>query len=255
MGAYASFARYYDGLTKNVEYTKRADYLCRLLKKWGHEPGLTLDLACGTGTLTIELAKRGFDIYGVDGSMEMLSEAQQKAADAEMELLFLCQQMQRLDLYGTIDTVVCMLDSINHLTSEKDVMRAFQRVSLFMNPGALFVFDVNTLYKHREVLGNNTFVYDTDDVFCVWQNTWEPKTDKVRICLDFFERDGHVYHRSSEHFVERAYSRELLEKMLQEAGLEVLAVYGDGTFEEPGEACERAVFVARKPGIKSENSL
>ena len=113
MGAYASFARYYDGLTKNVEYTKRADYLCRLLEKWGHEPGLTLDLACGTGTLTIELAKRGFDIYGVDGSMEMLSEAQQKAADAEMELLFLCQQMQRLDLYEPlIQWFVCWIVSI-----------------------------------------------------------------------------------------------------------------------------------------------
>lgn len=255
MGAYASFARYYDGLTKNVEYTKRADYLCRLLEKWEHEPGLTLDLACGTGTLTVELAKRGFDIYGVDGSMEMLSEAQQKAADAEVDLLFLCQQMQRLDLYGTIDTVFCMLDSVNHLTNEKDVAKTFQRVSLFMNPGALFVFDVNTLYKHREVLCNNTFVYDTGDVFCVWQNTLDTKTDKVKIALDFFERDGHVYHRSSEHFFERAYSRELLEKMLQEAGLEVLAVYGDGTFEEPGETCERAVFVTRKPGIKSENTL
>lgn len=247
MGAYASFARYYDGLTQNVEYQRRAEYLCEILKQWGHEPGLTLDLACGTGTLTLELAKRGLDVYGIDGSMDMLAEAQMKAADAEMQILFLCQQMQRLDLYGTVDTVFCVLDSINHMTEEKDVQRAFDRVSLFMNPGALFVFDVNTLYKHREVLGNQTFVYDTEEVFCVWQNALDEKTDKVRITLDFFERDGKVYRRSSEHFSERAYSRECLEAMLQKAGLEVLAVYGDLTFAPPEKDCQRAVLVARKP--------
>lgn len=247
MGAYAFFARFYDSLTKNVAYTSRADYLCRVLEHWQHEPGLTLDLACGTGTLTIELAKRGLDIYGIDGSMDMLSEAQRKAADEGLSLLFLCQQMQRLDLYGTVDTVFCVLDSINHLITEKDVQKAFDRVSLFMNPGGLFVFDVNTPYKHREILGDHTFVYDTENVFCVWQNTLEPKTDRVRISLDFFEREGEVYHRSSEHFSERAYELTALQEMLQKADLEPLAVYGDMTLEPPTEDCQRAVFVARKP--------
>lgn len=247
MGAYESFAQYYDRLTKNVEYTRRADYLCSLLEKWQHEPGLTLDLACGTGSMTLELARRGFDVYGVDGSMEMLAEAQQKAADEGMSLLFLCQKMQMLDLYGTIDTAFCVLDSINHLTSEKEVQKAFERVSLFMAPGALFVFDVNTPYKHREILADNTFVYDTGDVYCVWQNSLDEKTDTVHISLDFFERSGSLYRRSCEHFSERAYSLDHLSAMLEQAGLEVLAVYDDLTTEAPGETCQRAVFVAKKP--------
>lgn len=247
MGAYASFARYYDALTRNVEYTRRADYLCEILKREEHQSGITLDLACGTGSLTIELAKRGFDVYGVDGSMEMLSEAQQKAAEEEMELLFLCQQMQRLDLYGTVDTVFCVLDSLNHITSPKELQKALDRVSLFMAPDALFVFDVNTLYKHRHILADNTFVYDTEEVFCVWQNTLDAKTDKVQITLDFFEREGMVYYRSSEHFSERAYSHEELAEMLCNAGLELLHVYGDMSFEAPAEDCQRAVYVVRKP--------
>lgn len=247
MGAYASFARYYDALTRNVEYTRRADYLCEILKREEHQSGITLDLACGTGSLTIELAKRGFDVYGVDGSMEMLSEAQQKAAEEEMELLFLCQQMQRLDLYGTVDTVFCVLDSLNHITSPKELQKALDRVSLFMAPDALFVFDVNTLYKHRHILADNTFVYDTEEVFCVWQNTLDVKTDKVQITLDFFEREGTVYYRSSEHFSERAYSHEELAEMLRNAGLDLLHVYGDMSFDAPAEDCQRAVYVVRKP--------
>ena len=145
--SYASFAQYYDSLTHNVEYARRADYLCTLLAHLGHAPGLTLDLACGTGSLTVELAKRGMDIYGIDGSADMLSVARQKAAESGLDLLFLCQKMQKLDLYGTVDTVICALDSINHLTLEKDVQTAFDRVSLFMNPGGWFLFDVNTVYK------------------------------------------------------------------------------------------------------------
>ena len=246
MGAYGAFAQYYDSLTKNVEYARRADYFCQILEHWNHTPGLTLDLACGTGSLTLELTKRGFDVYGVDGSMEMLSEAQWKAAEEGLSLLFLCQKMQNLDLYGTVDTVVCMLDSLNHIVSEKELEKALRKVSLFMNPGALFVFDVNTPYKHREVLANQTFVYDTEEVFCVWQNTLEEKNDVVKISLDFFHRDGAVYTRSSEHFSERAYPLETLSKMLLEAGLKVKAIYGDLTLEPPKPDCQRAVFVAEK---------
>lgn len=142
MSSYTAFARYYDSLTLNVNYPERAKYLCNLFSRYSHHTGITLDLACGTGSLTVELAKRGLDIYGIDGSMSMLSVAQQKTADNDLNILFLCQQMQYIDLYGTVDTVVCALDSINHLTSEKDVQSAFQRVSLFLNEDGFFVFDV-----------------------------------------------------------------------------------------------------------------
>ncbi len=244
--SYSSFARYYDSLTHNVEYEKRAEYICELLKRFDHSVGITLDLACGTGSLTVALAKRGIDVYGIDGSPSMLSVAQQKAAESGFSLLFLCQQMQSIDLYGTVDTVICALDSINHVTSENDVLKILERVSLFLNPDGYFIFDMNTIYKHEHVLANNVFVYDTDDVYCVWQNRLEKSSCRVGITLDFFGRERNVYHRSSEHFYERAYSTELIVSMLAKAGLETVGLFDDLSFNAPDKKTERVIVVAKK---------
>ncbi len=246
MTAYSDFAEFYDNLTLNVEYSKKADYIIELLKKHKHNPGLVLDLACGTGTLTVELKRRGVDIYGVDMSYEMLSKAQQKAYENGFDILFLCQKMQNLDLYGTVDTCICSLDSINHLTSIKDVKQTFDRVSLFMNPNGLFVFDANTVYKHRYILGDNCFIYDTDKVFCAWQNNYNEKNNRVTITLDFFEPDGKIYRRSSEQFSECAYTREKMTEMLLSSGFVLEAVYDDMSFEPPRESSEREIYVARR---------
>jgi ubiquinone/menaquinone biosynthesis C-methylase UbiE len=242
---YDVFADFYDSLTLNVDYKKRADYIAEVLKKHNHNMGLTLDLACGTGNLTIELKKRGVDIYGIDGCQEMLSQALDKAYDEELSILFLCQKMESIDLYGTIDTCLCTLDSINHITDIDKVQKTFDRVSLFMNPGGCFLFDVNTLYKHRIILGNNTFVYDTDSVYCVWQNTLR-ENDVVDIDLDFFEENSGAYYRSEQHFSERAYSDAQLTEMLEKAGFRVEAIYGDMTTEIPEENEQRVIYVARK---------
>lgn len=247
MSAYASFAPYYDSLMRGAGYAERADYLCALWERFGHVPGLTLDLACGTGSLTIALAGRGIDIYGIDGDPAMLSEAMQKADAAGLSLLFLCQKMQELDLYGTVDTVICTLDGLNHLPGERDLRKTLERVSLFMNPGGYFVFDMNTIYKHREVLGNNTFVYDTEEVFCVWQNARNADSDRVSITLDFFEKEaGNCYRRSGTHFYERAYPQETLAALLEDAGFIVRGIFEDLTFEPPGPQCERIVVAAQK---------
>lgn len=245
MKSYNSFADYYDNLTQNVEYIKRADYLCSLVKHFNHNFGLTLDLACGTGSLTLELFKRGIDIYGIDGSEEMLSQAQMKAYDMGLSVLFLCQKMQNIDLYGTIDTCLCTLDSINHLTKPDDVLKTFQKVALFMNKGGLFIFDVNTIYKNKKVLGNNTFVYDTENVFCVWQNTLE-ENNIVNIELDFFEQEDKMYRRSSESFCERAYSNTQIKRMLKSVGFCIVGMFGDLSFNEPSKNEERIIFVAQK---------
>ena len=154
--------------------------------------------------------------------------------------------MQELDLYGTIDTCVCTLDSLNHLTVKSDVQKAFDKVSLFMNPGGVFLFDVNTVYKHREILGGNTFIYDTADVYCVWQNALDRDRDTVHITLDFFEREGALYRRSGERFSERAYSHGELCTMLETAGFGSISVYGELTFDEPKEDSQRNVYVAHK---------
>ena len=244
MAGYDIFARYYDALTANVDYAGRAAYLAELLQRLCHEPGITLDLACGTGSLTLELHKLGFDVYGVDGSIAMLSEAKDKAYDLDADVLFLYQKMQELDLYGTVDTVVCSLDSINHLPGAQQVLETFKRVAFFMNDDGWFIFDVNTPYKHESVLGGNTFVYDLTDVYCVWQNKYNPQNKSVTISLDFFEKMGKNYTRSSERFSEQVYAPEEITDMLQEAGFDHIHIFGDMSFEAPKPDEQRLIFAA-----------
>ena len=177
----------------------------------------------------------------------MLAQAKEKADELGLDILFLCQKMENIDLYGTIDTCICTLDSINHLVKKEKVQKTFDKVSLFMNKGGYFLFDVNSLYKHQQVLGNNTFVYDTDDVFCVWQNSLS-ENNVVNIQLDFFcaMENGKDYRRYSENFSERAYSHEEIEEMLHNSGFETAAVYGDLSFEPPKPEEQRIIYVARK---------
>ena len=251
MSGYRDFSRYYDSLTFNVDYVKRADYIQSVLSLYGHEAGLTLDLACGTGSLTVELCRRGIDIFGVDASQEMLSEAMTKAADEGLDILYLCQSMEDLNLYGTIDTCVCTLDSLNHITEKDKLQKAFDRVALFMDHGGMFIFDVNTVYKHQKILADNTFVYDTDSVYCVWQNSLK-ENNIVNIELDLFECDGRAYYRRTERFKERAYELDELKDMLHKAGFDTQAVYSDMTTEPPADDCDRAVFVARIRDVKNK---
>ena len=247
MKSYSVFAQYYDELTANVEYAKRADYLLELMKHLGHTPGLCLDLACGTGSLTLELYRRGLDIYGIDGSVEMLSEARMKCAEAGADILFLCQKMQSIDLYGTVDTVFCTLDSLNHLKNGEELEKVFSKVSFFMDPGGYFLFDMNTLYKHREVLGNETFVYETEDVYCVWQNRCH-KDGKVDIQLDFFQPENGMYARSTERFSEQAYPVEEVLERLGRAGFGEVRVFDEMTFDPPRNESQRLIFAAKKQG-------
>lgn len=246
--SYGVFSEFYDALTANVSYDTVAQVLGSLLTRYGKGRGLLLDLACGTGSVSVRLAEKGYEVIGVDLSPEMLSEAQNKAYKNGQNILFLCQDMTKLDLYGTVDAAVCTLDGLCHLPDEESVSAALEKVSLFMNPGGVFLFDVNSVYKHRAVLGNNTFVYDTDEVYCVWQNTLLPDGVTVQMDLDFFEpvSDEGDYVRQSERFTERAYPRETLEAMLQKAGFTVLGVF-DGYTENPAhDTSERLLYAVRK---------
>lgn len=244
--SYDSFSRFYDLLTDNVEYKKRADYFCRLLSLCGINGGILLDLACGTGSISVEMAKRGFDVIGVDSSIGMLNAARQKTYESGEQILLLNQSMDDIDLFGTVDCAVCVLDSINHLDGAQQVKRTFEKVSLFMNPGGAFAFDVNTLYKHKNVLADNTFVYDLDELYCVWQNSFNEADGSVDITLDFFEEDEGAYYRSYESFTERAYDLSDIAKWLEDAGFEVIGIFDDMTTEKAHPETERAVFLAKK---------
>lgn len=247
--SYSYFAEYYDILTENADYEKRAEYFLELFKKHGHDTGLTLDLACGTGTLTLELCMRGTDIFGCDVSADMLSIAQQKAYEANKNIMFICQPMQKLKLFGKIDTCICTLDSINHLLSAEDVQKTFDRVNKYLNDNGMFVFDINTIYKHKYILGDKCYIYDMDKVFCAWQNDYYEKNHEVVITLNFFECVGKLYKRSTEQFSEMAYSDDEIRQMAENAGFCVEAVYDDMSFEDLKENSQRAVYVLRKRRI------
>ncbi len=243
---YSAFAAVYDALMGNVDYSGRADYIMSILDKFNHPAGITLDLACGTGNMTFELYKRGVDVYGVDASPEMLMEAKDKAYDMEADILFLCQKMQDLDLYGTVNTVVSTLDSINHLKSFDDIKKTFMKVSLFMEESGLFIFDFNTVYKHKEILGNNTFIYDLGSIFCAWQNRYTEKNNRVTIDLDFFTRKEKLYERESEHFSEITFNTDVIRSLLLECGFKDVHIYDDMSFNTPAAKSQRVVFVAVK---------
>ena len=249
MEAYSDFASVYDRLMRDVDYKARTEYILKLFKKYGKAPTLLLDLACGTGGFSVQLAKHGIEVIGVDMSEDMLGIARENSADADTDVLFLCQRAEELDLYGTVDGVICCMDSLNHITDIKDLQKAISRVSLFLEEDCLFIFDVNTVYKHEKVLGDNTFVIDEDGVYCVWQNEYGSKSKTTNITLDFFvEQENGVYERFGEEFSERAYTREELSEILERSGFELIAVFGDMTEREPKNDCEREIYIAKKKG-------
>lgn len=247
MTGYSTFARYYDSLTANIDYKKRAGYFHEIIKRYKNTEGtILLDLACGTGSISEEMAKIGYDVIGVDYSDEMLGIALDKKFDSGLNIQYLCQDMRKLDLYGSMDITICALDSINHLNSLADVKKVFKNVALFSEPQGLFIFDINTLYKHRNVLANNTFTYETDNVFCVWENTLVEDTDEVKMNLEFFElEENGLYSRTSDSFSEKAYSEESIEELLRECGFELLAKFGDDSFSPPACNSQRIVYAAR----------
>lgn len=245
--SYNNFAAFYDSLQSDVDYDGRTEYLLKLFAKYDRKPALLLDVACGTGAFSLRFAEQGIDVIGVDTSYAMLSIARDKLESAGKKALLLCQSAEDLDLYGTVDGAICCLDSLNHIIDEVEFKRSLQRISLFLEPDRLFIFDVNTEFKHREVLSGSTFVFETDDIFCVWRNSDCDENGIVDISLDFFREncDG-TYARFVEDFSERAYGADFIEQCIKDAGLETVAVLGDMTFESPKNDEERIIYVTRR---------
>ncbi len=254
MSGYGLFSAFYDKLMSDVDYEGRAAYLLSLFSQFrpGKPPALLLDLACGSGGVTLPLAEAGIEMIGVDGSQEMLSMAREKADRRGLRPLFLCQDMRELDLYGTVDGAVCTLDGLNHLCRTKELREVFRRLRLFIEPGGLFLFDVNTPYKHRQVLADNAFVFEPDDFLCVWRNRLMERTCEVDMQLDFFvpqDAEGVRYRRLTDAVRERAYTERTLRRLLEQEGFETLAVFADLSREPVRPDTERAVYaVRRRPG-------
>lgn len=245
MSHYGAFAEVYDILTSNIDYPARAAYFDEAIRRHGGSRGILLDLGCGTGSLSEELAALGYDVIGVDNSEDMLWAAQRKKLESGRDIAYICQEMTALNLYGTVDAAVSALDSLNHLTDYGDFCAAIAKVALFLHPDGIFVFDLNTCYKHREILADNTFVYDYDEVFCAWQNTLLADNVVQMDLAIFAETEDGLYERMEESFAERAYTPEQVAAALSAAGLTVEAVYDEDCFSPPRPDSQRVVYVAK----------
>ena len=246
--SYDIFSSVYDILTENVEYERISNKICSLLHKNGVDRGLLLDLGCGTGTLSFLLEQRGFDIIGVDASEDMLAVANEKKYEDNSSALFLCQKAEELDLFGTIQCAVSTLDTFNHIGNIEKIEKAISLVSLFMDMNGIFIFDMNTPYKHTKILGNNTFVYDMDEVYCVWQNSYDKASEKTDIDLDFFikNEDDDCFERYSESFSEYVYDINEIINIIKKCGFTLLATTDDYSDNPVCDTTERITFICKK---------
>lgn len=254
---YDAIASVYDSINAEVNYSDWADFIEKCFSKFlTQKPEIILDLACGTGRMTFELRKRGYDMIGADSSEEMLGQAYEKAFDRGIsDILFTKQDMRDFELYGTVGAVCCCLDSVNYLTNENDVEKCLSCIHNYLDPDGLFIFDVNTPYKFENVYGDNHYIFEIDDSFgsgayCGWQNDYDSDTGICSFYLSVFtENEDGRYSRSDEVQTERCYSRDFLTTKLEKCNFEVLGFYSGFDFSSPDEKCERWYIVARAKKI------
>ena len=216
MSCYSSLAGYYDKLTGDVPYSKFIEFYEAEFARDGGEFRLLLDLCCGTGTLTCELARRGYELIAADASVDMLMQAREKSAELRCPPLFLCQDAAELDLYGTVDAAVCSLDGMNYIAPEA-LSEVFRRLHLFIRPGGLFIFDIRTPDWFR-ALDGDIFVDEKDDLLCLWRADFDEDMSAMIYGMDIFSRAGALWERSSEEHIEYAHEPEMLKAALESAG-------------------------------------
>ena len=247
MNAYKALAVSYDRLTNDVDYEATVAFYRQILAAEGLHPRTAVDLACGTGSLTLPLQQLGYEMMGIDLSQEMLTVAQQKTMDLMPRPFFSCQRLERLALPRAVDLAVCALDSLDYITEPKSCREAIRRVYRALNPGGIFIFDVNTPEKLRAMDGQ-VFLDEDDDVYCVWRGEFDRQTNICSYGMDLFQRQGKLWSRSFEEHREYAYSAETLVDYLKQAGFTQIAVYGDCRMAPP-EAGEQRIYIKARKGI------
>ena len=251
MEAYTSFARVYDTFMDNIPYEEWCEYLTGLMREYGVRDGLVLDLGCGTGNMTELLAKAGYDMIGADNAEEMLEIAMEKRDKSGHDILYLLQDMREFELYGTVRAVISVCDSVNYITEPEELQEVFRLVNNYLDPQGIFIFDFNTEYKYREVLGNQVIAEDRDECSFIWENYYNHTSMINEYELTLFVRDEEqpqLYRKYQEEHFQRAYTLEQIRHMLTEAGLEYVTAYDDYTKESPHDRSERICVVAREHG-------
>ena len=251
---YGAISTIYDNINAHVDYSAWADFFEKCFDKYlSARPDLVLDLACGTGSMTFELAKRGYDMIGVDGSEDMLNVAYDRKYDLDLpnDVLFLLQDMREFELYGTVGAITCCLDSVNYLTGDGELDKCFSLAHNYLDPDGLFLFDINTPYKFKNIYGTNTYVYEEEDCgnnsFCVWQNYYDEETRICDFSLTVFEKEegSEVYSRRDEIQSERCYAKNEIIELLNKNKFEIIGLYSDFNFTPARDTDERWYVVAR----------
>ncbi len=250
MAAYEEFASVYDIFMDNMDYDMWVEYLHDIWEKYNINPKLIAELGCGTGNITGRLAKEGYDMIGIDISEEMLSVARQKAVDEGYKnILYLLQDMTEFELYGTVDVILCLCDGINYVTKYDEIVKVFKLVNNYLEPGGIFIFDINTEYKFKNMLGENTFADSEENAAYIWQNYYDKNERINEYYVNFFIRqENGLYERTEECHYEKAYTIEEIKEALKEAGLVFQSCYDAFTFNTPDEKSERIYFIARENG-------
>ena len=250
MDAYTEFAKVYDLFMDNIPYEEWGAYLKGLLHENGVDDGLVLELGCGTGTMTEILAEAGYDMIGVDQSEEMLQEAARKREESGHEILYLCQDMREFELYGTVRAIVCVCDSMNYILEEEEVLGILTSAARnYLDYGGLFIFDLNTEYKYKEILGEQTIAENREESSFIWENYYDEDSHINEYNLTLFIKEhGDHYRKYEETHYQKSYSLDTIQKLAEMSGLELLHIYDAFTHEEPKADSERVYVVLRRPG-------
>ena len=250
MDAYTEFAKVYDLFMDNIPYEEWGAYLKGLLHENGVDDGLVLELGCGTGTMTEILAEAGYDMIGVDQSEEMLEEAARKREESGHEILYLCQDMREFELYGTVRAIVCVCDSMNYILEEEEVLGILTSAARnYLDYGGLFIFDLNTEYKYKEILGEQTIAENREESSFIWENYFDEGEMVNEYDLTLFIRDDDGrYSKYEETHYQKAFEISEVLKAVKEAGMELVAVYDAFTREPVKETSDRVYFVVRECG-------
>lgn len=254
MQPYTGFAAVYDLFMDNVPYDEWADYLEYLLKKNKVNQGLILELGCGTGSMTRRMAAKSYEMIGIDLSEEMLSIAREKSALSEDGILYLCQDMREFELYGTVKAVISVCDSMNYIMSEEDLVKVFRLVNNYLDPEGIFIFDLDTKYAYETILGDNTIAENREEGSFIWENTYyeDEMVNEVNLTLflpeEKFSQDmqNQIYRKYEETHFRKAYTLDTMQRLIEKAGMEWMAVYDVLTENKPPKECERVYILARE---------
>lgn len=246
MESYYHLAQYYDVLMDDVDYNDWCSFIEKILSMYDCKPHNILDTACGTGNITIPMALKGYNLWGVDISEEMLTIAENKARDKKLNIKFVNQNMTELALNKSFDSVLCMCDGVNYIIEEDALFKYFKIVNNMINAGGIFIFDISSRFKLTNILGDNTLFQEKDDFYYVWENSYDEEEELLEMHLNFFIPEQGLYKRMEEYHLQRAYSEEHLVKLLTEAGFHNIRTFGDMKLEKPHQESERIFFAAQK---------